>query len=344
LGREAEMESDVDTFRASDLAARPRTAAWAELLATHLDKLEFTPADGDAFEAELHVLQLGPLRIVRLKDGAGALIRAPRHIGHAPVQVYAALLLLSGAARFSQYGREAALEEGDLVLCDMGAPYGLHLEGGAEIAVLRAPGPILREHLPSPESFCGRRLAAAEGVTCAIAAVTTSLCSGSPLPLSPEFQNRYARHLLDMIATSYAVAFDSLVGASSIASGRNARVKLFIEQHLRDPELTPRTIALRLRLSSRYLRMIFAAGNEKISAYILRRRLEECARQMADPRWRGHSITEIAFAWGFNSAPHFTRSFRERYGLSPRDYRRRQLDERTEGATAWRGPGLEAAA
>jgi AraC-like DNA-binding protein len=72
--------------------------------------------------------------------------------------------------------------------------------------------------------------------------------------------------------------------------------------------------------------MIFATSKETVSAYVLRRRLEECARQMADPRWRGHSISEIAFAWGFNSASHFTRCFRERYGQSPRDYRREQLD------------------
>ncbi len=46
---------------------------------------------------------------------------------------------------------------------------------------------------------------------------------------------------------------------------------------------------------------------------------------MSDPQWRGHSIAEIAFGWGFNSAPHFTRSFRDRYGLSPRHYRVRQV-------------------
>lgn len=336
----------METIRASELSGRSRTAAWSEVLASRLDKVDFTPEDGEGFEAELDLLPLGPLRIARLRGGAVALVRSPRHICHAPTRTYAVLLLLAGAARFSQYGYDAALREGDVVLCDAGAPYSLELEHGAEIVMLRTPGPILKEHLPSPEYFCGRRLNAAEGVTCAIAAVTTSLCSRSPLALAPDFQNRYARHLLDMIATSYSVAFESVVGASSITSGRHARVKLFIEQHLRDPELTPRSIAERLKLSSRYLRMIFATSNEKVSAYILRRRLEECARQMADPRWRGHSITEIAFAWGFNSAPHFTRSFRERYGLSPRDFRRRQLDGDGQAEVPWAetGAGMEAAA
>jgi AraC family transcriptional activator of tynA and feaB len=120
-----------------------------------------------------------------------------------------------------------------------------------------------------------------------------------------------------------------------VVSGRHAKVKLYIEQHLRDPDLSPCSIASRLKLSSRYLRMIFASGSETVSAYILRRRLEECARQMADAQWRGHSIAEIAFAWGFNSAPHFTRSFRERYGVSPRHYRRQQLERDLETRSAW---------
>jgi AraC family transcriptional regulator, positive regulator of tynA and feaB len=136
-----------------------------------------------------------------------------------------------------------------------------------------------------------------------------------------------ASHLLDMIATSYAIAFESAINSSSsVVDGLYAKVKLFIEQHLRDPELSPCTIADKLKLSSRYLRMVFATGEETASAYILRRRLEECARQISDPSWRGHSITQIAFAWGFNSAPHFSRSFRTRYNMSPRHYRRLQLE------------------
>jgi AraC-like DNA-binding protein len=190
--------------------------------------------------------------------------------------------------------------------------------------MLRVPANVLKEHLPSPEAFCGRPLLSTQGLTCTIAAVATSLCTQLENGVSLHFQNSIARHLLDLIGTAYAIAFDSLVTASSIVSGRHAKVKLYIEQHLRDPELSPSAIAAGLRLSSHYLRMIFATSSETVSAYILRRRLEESARQMVDPAWRGRSIAEIAFAWGFNSAPHFTRSFRDRYGVSPRHYRCRQ--------------------
>ena len=67
---------------------------------------------------------------------------------------------------------------------------------------------------------------------------------------------------------------------------------------------------------------MFAPGGEKMSVYILRRRLEECARQIGNPSWNAHTLTEIAFSWGFNSAAHFSRTFLEKYGMPPREYRR----------------------
>ena len=107
---------------------------------------------------------------------------------------------------------------------------------------------------------------------------------------------------------------------------RSAHVRLRIERDLRDPELSPARLASRLRMSRRHLRAIFAMSNETVSAYILRRRLEECARELADPARGRASITEIAFGWGFNSAPHFTRTFRDRFGIPPREYRRLKLE------------------
>ncbi len=101
----------------------------------------------------------------------------------------------------------------------------------------------------------------------------------------------------------------------------------YIENNLRDPELSPASISAGLRVSPRHLRTVFAPGGEKMGAYILRRRLEECARQMCNLAWNAHTLTEIAFSWGFNSAAHFTRTFHEKYGVAPREYRRNDLSE-----------------
>lgn len=314
----------METFRASGLPGRTRVAAWNALYSSRLDKVDVTPANQDTFEAELTLGTLGPMRVARITCGRSSIARTPRHIVHAPGRVFSFILQARGRGVFAQYGHEAALEEGDITLCDSAAPHSYHVDDRSQVMMLRVPASMLKERLPSPEQFCGRHLSSTEGLTCTVGAVMGSICTQLERGLSPYFQNSLARHVLELLATSYAIAFDSMATASSVVSGRHAKVKLYIEQHLRDPDLSPCTIAQGLKLSSRYLRMIFATSGETVSAYILRRRLEECARQMTDPQWRGRSIAEIAFSWGFNSAPHFTRSFRDRYGVSPRHYRFRQ--------------------
>jgi AraC-like DNA-binding protein len=311
-------------------------AAWNALYSSRLDQVDVTTANHETFEAELTLGTLGPMRVARITCGRSSFARTPRHIVHAPGRVFSFILQARGRGVFAQYGHEAPLEEGDITLCDSAAPHSYHIEDRSQVMMLRVPASMLKERLPSPEQFCGRHLSSTEGLTCTVGAVMGSICTQLERGLSPYFQNSLARHVLDLLATSYAIAFDSMSTASSVVSGRHAKVKLYIEQHLRDPDLSPCTIAQGLKLSSRYLRMIFATSGETVSAYILRRRLEECARQMTDPQWRGRSIAEIAFGWGFNSAPHFTRSFRDRYNVSPRHYRFRHSPVQPLGAPVTR--------
>jgi AraC family transcriptional activator of tynA and feaB len=309
-------------------------AAWSDRFAAAVMPADCRsrpgPRDGGLTEA-----MLGPLGIARLAAGVGTIERNTGHLVQRDAPVYLILLQLGGSSEVSHYGNTITLAAGDMVLCDSAAPLKIAFDTTVDTLFLRVPAALLKEHLPSPECCCGRALRGGEGVTATASTMAVSLSDQLADGLSLHYQERVARHLLDVVATAYALAFHTPDSRSSIVSGRCATVKLFIEQHLRDPDLTPCSIAAQMKLSSRYLRMIFASENETVSAYILRRRLEQCARQIADPAWRGHSMTEIAFGWGFNSAPHFTRTFRDRFDMAPRDYRRLKLDE---GAGQFRRP------
>src|SRR5690606_39983557 len=106
---------------------------------------------------------------------------------------------------------------------------------------------------------------------------------------------------------------------------RRRDVSRYIDGHLHDPSMSVESVADSMQVSPRDLRALFAPTGEKVSSYMLRRRLEECARRMRDPAWSGTTLMQIALSRGFNSAAHFTRSFREQYGVSPREYRRATL-------------------
>jgi AraC-like DNA-binding protein len=193
--------------------------------------------------------------------------------------------------------------------------------------MVRVMPDVLREYLPGYERFCGLHLGKAVGVTNTLAAMVQSLSEQADFGAYPDYENRVARYLLEMISISYTMGFDCRSSSTSadVWRRRNEVIR-YIEDHLRDPALTAESVAEGVHLSPRYLRAIFSASGGKVSDYIRRRRLQECARKLRDPAWSGHSLMKIAFSSGFNSAAHFSRAFHEEYGVSPREYRRAVRD------------------
>jgi AraC-like DNA-binding protein len=303
-----------------------RAAAWGEIYASRKSQCEFTPGDKDRFDAELRIGQLGPVKLARLTVDKCSVERRQSHIARNAPRLYNFLLQAEGASTFYHCGKEAQLEAGDFVLCDTGLPHYFLTHDHSVTVMVRVAGEVLRSYLPTPEQFCGQQLGRATGVTGTVAAMVRELSAGIGGGLEARCEDRVARYLLEMISMSYTMGAARAEEASAIAWQRRKDVIQYIEDNLRDPELSPASISAGLRVSPRYLRTVFAPGGEKMSAYILRRRLEECARQMANPAWHAHTLTEIAFSWGFNSAAHFTRTFHEKFGMAPREYRRVSLE------------------
>lgn len=113
-------------------------------------------------------------------------------------------------------------------------------------------------------------------------------------------------------------------GAVSARDAHLHRICQTIETHLGDPELTARQIAAVHGVSLRYLQKLFTLAGKTFSGHVRIRRLERCRADLLSPLYTDLSITEICFRWGFNGSAHFSRTFREQYGMPPREYRRTQ--------------------
>jgi len=312
----------METYSADALPAASRATAWNDLYSRQLNSVEFTPEDRHSFAARLSLGRLGPIQFVRMNTNRSDIRRTRRHIVPGAPRLYSFLLQARGSSVFQHCGQEAHLSEGDFTLCDSAAPHSFAVADSSTVIMLRVDGATLKEHLPTPERFCGLRLRHEVGLTSPMAAMVEKLDSRLEGGFASVYDSSVARHLLEMMAMSYAIGFDELPDLSAVIKGRQAEVVRHIEDRLRDPKLSPASVAEGLRISPRYLRTVFAGTGEKVSAYIIRRRLEECAKQIRNPAWAGHTLTEIAFAWGFNSAAHFTRTFHEQFGMAPREYRR----------------------
>src|ERR687890_2462431 len=104
-----------------------------------------------------------------------------------------------------------------------------------------------------------------------------------------------------------------------VANDRVRRALLLMEQHLSD-RLTVDEIARRLCISTRQFERLFRQSTGMSPTRFYRNlRLRYGLWLLRNTE---RSITTIALETGFSDCAHFSRQFRDRYGVSPSDMRR----------------------
>jgi acetamidase/formamidase/AraC-like DNA-binding protein len=107
-----------------------------------------------------------------------------------------------------------------------------------------------------------------------------------------------------------------------------------IERRLDDPALTPARVAQAEGISERYLQKLFEGSGSSFTHYLRERRLQRTSADLSNPSQAHHSISEIAYRNGFSDSAHFSRAFRHRFGLSPREFRQQGFDRQSVAAAA----------
>lgn len=101
------------------------------------------------------------------------------------------------------------------------------------------------------------------------------------------------------------------------------RIFSFIEENYMDSDLTPDKIAQGNGISTRYLHSLFQESGTTVLKWVWEQRLKAARNDLLDPGQHKARISEIAFRRGFNDSAHFSRSFRNRFGISPTELRGR---------------------
>jgi AraC-like DNA-binding protein len=123
-------------------------------------------------------------------------------------------------------------------------------------------------------------------------------------------------------------------------SAASTRIRRFIDDNLESEDLTPARICDELGVSRSSLNRALAADGG-VTAYVRLRRLD-AIRVLLENAAERRSIADIAYGFGFVSDAHFSRSFRQHFGYSPREARLRTAQPATRSAMA--GPANDAPA
>jgi len=228
---------------------------------------------------------------------------------------------LQGSSQHQQNGRVAELQKSDFTLVDSRRPYQLTSDATSQVLVLGIADAMLRRYVASPEHLVAIRMSGRESLNSILSDFALGLWRRyAGLNLDSAGDNLVSA-LLSLTAAAYAGMADACVVGSAHLETLRLRIIHHIEKHLCDCDLSPKSIAAMLRRSPRYVHSVFTRGDETVSRYILRRRLEECARVLASSSPRTRTVSAIAFDYGFSSCTNFGKVFRAQYGMTPTEYR-----------------------
>jgi AraC-like DNA-binding protein len=295
--------------------------AWRDALSQAFVPLEaIALGDRSDFRGRLRCESISDLQFSVVSGSRQVARRTRRLVQRSAADVYKVGVQLQGHGVVQQDGRVARLGPGDLAVYDTARPYELVFEEDFEMLVMVVPRHRLAVRAPGLDDLSAITISGASGSGALASALLRGLDPRTTQP-GPE-----AIHLSD---AAVAVLAACLVGRTDNRLPPPAVAVLvaaqrYIDNHLSDPSLTPARVAAAVHLSLRQLQKLFERQAQTIAGCIRERRLERCWRDLADPGLAHRPVSAIAASSGFVDAAYFSRVFRLRFGMCPRE-RREQL-------------------
>jgi AraC-like DNA-binding protein len=314
---------------------RRRVEFWNDAACDSLTYQAAEPLSPSTFSGRMIRADIGDLRFVEFNSDAAVVRRSRAHIARSSGAYYLIRFQLDNESVCSQGGEDVRLRAGDFSLCDTARPYQLAFNRPVSILTLRVAKNVLQRYVGCPENLLHVPVSGSSGPGSLAARLIREIWQSSDDALQSGVAPRIANVVLELIASAYVRVGSAKVDRSHLSSALRLRIVDFIDQFLCDPDLSPAMVAQALKISSRHVHRLFAQQGNTVTRYILQRRLERCRAALADPLLAGLSLTHICSEYGFRSLPHFSRLFREEYGMAPRDYRR---EAATVDLSSWDKP------
>lgn len=315
-----------ETFSTTGLEPRRKLEYWNESACHSFTPIVSDPVDIRSFSGLLTRTLIGDLRLAEVYSDPQTVQHSRSHVARSSELMFFLHMPLEGPCTARQDGREAVLRPGDFALCDTSRPYDLIFKDPNRMFVLGIPDSIMRRYIATPESVVSIRMPGDSGLSGMLSSLLRAFWRQYRTELDSVMGPHTMNAALDLMASAYSTLPQAQAHRSSLVAAHRVRILDYIEAHLGDPDLTPSSIAKACKITTRYLHQLFSEGSETVARYILRRRLDECSRALRRASQRGHTVTSIAFHFGFNSPTHFGRAFRAQFGMTPREYRRQNAD------------------
>ncbi len=294
---------------------------WRDLVCDKIIHLDIERVFPDKpFFGSIKTGLLGNLQLAAVHSIAQKARRSGHQIAEANEDKALFCFQLTGKAFLLHDGRAEEVLPGDWAYCDTTRPFQWSFPDRHIQLALKLSRHSLLKYAALPAVMPVRAFSGKQGLGGVVFDMVTSIWNQADHIHNHQIEV-LERIVAELLAT---VLHEQLAAPAKGARSRMVRLveaKAKIRQQLDDPNLSVASIAHQLKVSVRYLHFLFNTEGTTVGRYIRERRLEKCKHDLGNPLLKDRSITEILYSRGFNDSSHFSKLFKKRYGLSPRQCR-----------------------
>ncbi|MFC0690812.1 helix-turn-helix domain-containing protein [Paraburkholderia humisilvae] len=288
--------------------------------AMHVDHVTWDVCLNDAAPPSVNVIPkcAGGIRALSVSGAPLTVLRGQQQLNRDSDTFIGILYQRAGRTIYERNGHLTEIVPGDIALWYSGYEARFAMPEPFRKLCMVIPVQHFQQVVPNAISYDGLRIEARSPVGALLGSWLTTLAD-DVIERGTEPLASCIDTTLDVLAATIAARVRET--ATTPKDKFMSCVMRYMEQRLDDPELTPVAVASRFGVSVRYLQRIFNERQMTVAGWCRARRLAKCRAELSDPRSR-RTITEIAFSWGFSDATHFSRLFKETFGVSPIVFRR----------------------
>ncbi|RRH69779.1 helix-turn-helix domain-containing protein [Falsigemmobacter faecalis] len=305
-------------FTTDSYAQRDRYAAWRDAICDVYVNVDVEAADPEHYRGFIREARFGEVSLTDILLSGQRILRGRSHIARQDKDCCYLQFILKGSLNVQQNGISLPSNIARGVIFSAVEEYELRALGEVRSLYLELPRAAFAQRFPGGEV----PLVAGLDITQGLGRLAAEMCSrlAAESHVIPEGRDRAAEALMDVLALALqCAAHDIPLGEASVRAARLTALKAWVEAHLADPELSPRSIAKANGVSLRQLHALFQDGGESVADWLWSRRCQQAFdRLVREPQ---SPVTQVAFDLGYSSSSHFSTQFRRRYGISPRELR-----------------------
>jgi len=311
------MKKTVQSFTTDLVPASDRREAWLFNARQICGDCKFQFPKRFPFHGSIERRTVANLEMTLFSSSSISFKKFPSESSNSDKRACIVISQLAGLRRYHQDGKVAVLKKGDATLIDSGRPWSSDCPGDCARLYLRIPWQLMQSRVRLSELPVARRISGDSGLGSFLFHLSTSLYREAETLTQGEGAaaiEAYFRILAECVRPAG--------GSCGLRRHEQMqRILNYIDAHLTDASLNPPEIARAADLSVRHLHRLFVCKGLSVSDWIRMQRLAHCKDDLANPLFDSKSITEIAFFWGFNDSAHFSRAFRQKFGMSPSRFR-----------------------